>query len=285
MKLEQKNNIEFLEKGGCFLYYLEQPPKCFLTASLIKDTTVDVFDDIVEKNEFIKHDCRGMIKACPYIYNLWNIELEEEVEQEEIIEEKEIEEEFQNPYVVDNEGDTPIMKFGNIIVDFDYSWPYENPVTTHALIIPTNTSLQFDKFVDFGLDNNYLIKNECKKRQLLFDVGDCILTSGADTQYPKIAHCMITEKTKIPENTNIGMSLYNALSKLDDVACQSIALTPLVMIDKELISPNLNLYLKTCLTTIQTFAVEDTVANIQYILIYIPPNFVSDLQSVVSNIS
>lgn len=283
MKLPHNKNIEFLQKGGCFLYYYEDDPKCMLTNALIDSNSLDIFDDIREKAKFIKDDCLGDVHKCPYIPALWelNTDIFEEPEIEDI-EEPEIEMDIISQ---ENDDEIPLLNFGNISVDFDYSWPQETDLITDALIIPTNIILNFCSFVDFGSENNIILQKECKKRQLNFNVGDSLVTHGANTNYPKIAHAIIMDKNSLsPEIQDIGLALYNSLIKLDDVGCKSVSIYPLIKIEKEIMLPNIDLYLKTCIMTIMTFISEYDIRSLSYILIHIPPNFIVNLQDVVRDI-
>ena len=262
MKLSKKNNIKFLENGGCFLYYFSDNPKCLLTMALLDSNVLDVFDDIQEKSDMAQYDCLGNIRKCPYIMNLWNLD------EEEILEEQD-----------------ETLIYGDIVIDFDYSWPYENPIITDVLFIPTNMSLDFRNFLSFDNEIDISIIKECRKRQLDFETGECVLTNGGLTDYPIIIHCIIMDDNQLfPENVNIGMSIYNALSKADDEGCQSISISPMIKIDKDIILPNINLFLKICLTTIRTYVNENETEHLKYILIHIPPNFNSNLQDVISEV-
>jgi len=267
MKLKPKNNIEFLENGGCFLYYFDKQPKCLLTNILI-NSKIDIFDSQEEQEQFHQDDCNGEIKKCPYICSLWDLNISN---QEEVI-------------ATDNE-ETPLLNIGNLTIDFDYSWPNETDLYTDTLIIPTDTKLLFNNFIDFGEENNNIIQNECNKRQLSFDIGDVLLTHGANTGYPKIIHSIILKNGNLSMDINqIGLALYNALIKSEDEGYKSVAISPFIKIDKDILMPSINLYLKICLTAISTFVEEYQVNNLEYILIHIPPNFISNLQDVISNI-
>jgi len=275
MKLSKKNNISFLQNGGCFLYYFEENPKCFLTHSLIRENDFSIFDSPKEIIEFSSHDCLGDIRQCKYINNLWNLHSDEIDKMDEMDEIDEI----------DEIDDNQTFSIGNITIDFEYSLPQDNPILTDILFIPTNTALIFSDFMSFHNNNDLILSNECKKRQLIFDTGDCIITHGANTGYPKIAHCIISNPDNlVPEIQDIGLSLYNALMKAEDIGCKSIAIYPLVKIDKDIVLPNISIYLKICITTIKTFISEYEVNNLSYILIHIPADFHNILQDVMKDI-
>ena len=180
--------------------------------------------------------------------------------------------------------DLPLLNFNNLNVDFDYSLPFEKDVRTDALLIPTNTNLSFYNFIDFGENNTFLI-NECRKRQLPFEEGDVVKTSGVGTGFPILLHCVIMDSAEMmPDVINVGLSLYNALEKAEEEGCKSISIHPLVVLDGDISMPSINLYIKTCLTTIKTFSEEYEIENLEYILIHIPSNFILNLQELSSNI-
>ena len=283
MKLSKRNNIDFLQNGGCFLYYLDKNPKCLLTNVLLEAENINIFDDNKEKVKFTNDDCNGEIKKCPYISALWNLGIDEEsiVDEEPMIEES-VEE---KPIIDEDDEQTPLFELGPLTIDFDYSWPQENPIFTDALFIPTNTALRFDNFVNFRQENNAILLKECKKRQLMFDVGDVILTHGANTGYPRIIHGIMMKAGALTTDVmSIGSALYNALIKAEDEGFKSVAISPFIKIDGDIVIPSVNLYLKTCLTSIITFVSEYDIKQLKYILIHIPPDFISSLQDVVKDI-
>ena len=289
MKLPKKNNILFLENGGCFLYYLDEDPKCFLTNALLEAENIDIFDNTKEKTMFIKNDCGGEIKKCPYISVLWDLDIdnnEHSVEETSIIDDDTMQELYKvEERMEEIDEETPLFNIGPLTIDFDYSWPQEHPVLTDALIIPTNTALRFDSFVNFDQENNIILQKECKKRQLTFDVGDSVLTHGANTGFPRIIHGIIMKAGALTTDVqSIGTALYNSLIKADDGGCQSVAISPFVKVDGDIIIPSVNLYLKVCFTTILTFISEYEINNLKYVLVHIPPNFISNLQDVIQDI-
>lgn len=277
MKLKPKNNIEFIEKGGCFLYYFEKDPRCFLTNILI-ESKINIFSNDQEKDELYTHNCNGEIKKCPYIHNLWDLNNKSENINKNNDGNDEKDEKI-------DKQETPLLNIGPLTIDFDYSWPTENNLYTDALVIPTDTKLLFENFINFGEDNNRIISNECKKRQFSFDIGDVLLTHGANTGYPKIIHGIILKHGGLSMDINqIGLSLYNSFIKADEEGYKSIAIHPFVKIDHDILTPSVNLYLKICLIAISTFVEEYDVKNTEYILIHIPPNFISNLQDVIDSI-
>jgi hypothetical protein len=257
MKIAKKINQDVINYKKCFLYFFEKEPKCFLTNLLTYSKDINIFDNDDEKNHFECHDCNGDFSNCLYIDALWE---KEDVE------------------------DLPLLNFNNLNVDFDYSLPFEKDVRTDALLIPTNTNLSFYNFIDFGENNTFLI-NECRKRQLPFEEGDVVKTSGVGTGFPILLHCVIMDSAEMmPDVINVGLSLYNALEKAEEEGCKSISIHPLVVLDGDISMPSINLYIKTCLTTIKTFSEEYEIENLEYILIHIPSNFILNLQELSSNI-
>lgn len=262
MKIKKKIDPDVLSYKKCFLYFFENNPKCFLTSLLISSKDINIFDDENEENKFEYHECNGDLSSCLYFDALWENENDAEIPSEEL----------------------PLLKFSNINIDFDYSLPFEKDVRTDALLIPTNTNLSFYNFIDFGENSKFLI-NECRKRQTPCDTGDVIKTSGLGTGFPILFHCVIVDSAEmVPEIMDIGLSLYNALEKSDENKCKSISIYPLVFLDGDISLPSINLYIKTCLTTIKTFSEEYEVENLEYILIHIPSNFILDLQELSYNI-
>lgn len=256
MKIKKKIDNDVFNNKKCFLYFFEKEPKCFLTNLLTYSKDINIFDNEDEENIFTHHDCHGDLSNCLYIDALW------ENDQEQI----------------ENLEDIPLLKFNNITIDFDYSLPIEKDIRTDALLIPTNTNLSFYNFVDFGENNTFLI-NECRKRQLPFSEGDVVKTSGSGTGFPVLFHCVIVDSAEmVPDIMNIGLSLYTALEKADEEGCKSISIHPLVHLEGDISMPSINLYIKTCLTTIKTFSEEFQVENLEYILIHIPSNFILNLQ-------
>lgn len=276
MKFHPKNNIDFLEKGGCFLYYFDSGQKCFLTRIIMDNDDVDVFSNPMEMKEFINHDCCGDINQCKYLNNLWDLDNKSNIDQP--IPQEDINNSINN--------EIPLLNFSGINVDFDYSWPQESQIITDALLIPTTTNLYFNDFLYFDNNNDLILQKECKKRQIeLVNLGDCIVTHGANTGYPKIAHCVIMEpRSLLPDIQDIGLAIYNSLVKLDDIGCQSISIFPFIKIDNNIPIPIVDIFLKVCLTSIMTFISEYETQSLSYILIHIPPNFISNLQDVIQDI-
>ncbi len=282
MKFKKKDGIDFLKNGGCFLYCLNKSPKCLLTFSLLK-SNIDIFNDEEEEIEFLENDCSGYISQCPYIGNIWNISYEDEIEESEEIDlVEEIEDNIEEE-VEEIEEDIS-LDYNDVHIDFEYSCPPESDSFTDGLIIPTDSYLNFEKFVTFDDDNNEIIRSECRKRQLRFDLGDCLVTHGGNTGYPLISHGIIESGDEIIEVMSIGMAIYNSLIDLDGKGCKSVAISPLLKIDKDMTIPNLDLYLKISITSVITFIEENNAENISYILIHIPSNFVNHLQDVIKDI-
>lgn len=310
MQLKPKNNVDFLTNGGCFLYYFEKDPKCLLTAALIEADSIHAFDSVHEKADFIKNDCEGNVLNCPYVNILWSIQEQqlknignyikednqiEEIEEEpEYIEYDKDDEDDEDENIIEasteaSDDGIPVLQFENATVDFDYSWPCEDEINydliTDALIIPTDVEFNFQSFADVGPSNVAFIQNECKKRQPLFSVGECIVTNGGDTGYPKIIHGIITEHYSVQADlNNIGLAIYNSLLKADSEELQSVAIYPFIKLSSSFVMSNIDLYLKICLTTVNTLLEENELNSLSYILIHIPPDFISNLQDVIQEV-
>jgi len=272
MKVQQKSNINFLLNGGCFLYWMNHDHKCLLTHLMI-DGNHTWFDDIQEKTSMLQHDCQGNIKKCPYIPMLWNLE------------------ESQEEMAPEAEAEAPIdaqdyrLQLGPLTIDFDFSLPGQNnDLMTDALLIPTDSSLNFRRFFYIDDENAEMIQRECRQRQIDPSLGQYAITSGGISGYPLFGHCIIAEENGLqPEPEAIALSVYNILPMLDNRNCQSIAIFPLIMIENDFVIPKIDLYLKILLTTLETLSSETNFEHLKYVLIHIPPDFDVDLQEVASD--
>jgi hypothetical protein len=222
----------------------------------------------------LQHDCQGNIKKCSYIPLLWNLK----EPQEEIM--PKIKEEI-TPANEQNSS----LQFGQLTVDFDFSLPGQNnDLMTDALLIPTDSSLNFRRFFYIDGENAEIIQRECRQRQIDPSLGQYAITSGAMSGYPLFGHCIIAEENGLqPEPEAIALSVYNILPMLDNRNCQSIAIFPLIMIDNDIVIPKIDLYLKILLTTLETLSSETNFEHLKYVLIHIPPDFNVDLQEVASD--